>query len=56
MTQLAPCNICGSSVRLVEQEMPRRLGESQARIESARKCTSTSCPSNTGTRRLGDTV
>lgn len=51
-----PCSICGSPVRLVEREHPRRLGEATARTLEARVCTSASCPSNTGTRRLGDAV
>ena len=51
-----PCAICGAEVRLVTKVSPRRLGDATASTFHARICTSATCPSNTGTRRLGDVV
>ncbi len=51
-----PCTICGSQVRIAQREMPRRLGDTTAEMIDVRVCTSASCDSNTGTRRLGEAV
>ena len=56
MTTPDPCNICGGDVRLEQREKPRRLGEKVAQTGEARVCTNPGCPSNTGTRKLGQTV
>jgi hypothetical protein len=51
-----PCRICGEPVRLVEGQAPRRLGQAAGEKTEVRRCTSPTCRSNTGNRRLGDQV
>lgn len=51
-----PCNICGSTVRIVKRPGPRRIGEVTAPMEDVRVCTNRECPSNTGERAIGETV
>lgn len=51
-----PCRICGEPARVETTETRRRLGESRGEIIEVRVCTSPSCPSGTGRRRLDETV
>jgi hypothetical protein len=57
MTNIDPCGICGSEdVRIQQVPAPPRLGDSQRRMVETRRCLNPACPSNTGTRRLGESV
>lgn len=51
-----PCSICGGDVRTEKRDGNRRLGEATTPKVDVRVCTNSKCRSNTGNRRLGESV
>lgn len=56
MSEIEPCQTCGSPVRLRKIRGERSLGDTGVSYETRRVCTSSSCPTNSRETSLADVV